>query len=363
MKEIRKVQSGPPEAGGFKTVDFSHLQSFSFGIILIPVLSVLFLILLIFIFNDNPAQALYFFFIGPFRNIFSFGNMLNASVPLIFGALGVIVAMKAGCLNLGGEGQIYFGAFTTTITALALSQFGITGAIIAAIAGALSAGIIAAFSGFCRAMWNTSEIITTFLVSCALIPVVNYMVTVPFADHESSLLSTQKIAENMRLLLILKPSSLSIGFIIAFIFVFIVHFFLFRTKPGYELRMTGNNEIFARYAGINTKLHTVLAMMLSGCLYGLAGSFAVLGTHHAVIKEFSAGLGWNGLAVALLCGFFPPAVIPSALFFAWLAAGSRISMQNTGLTMEIASIVQAAIFFLAASLLIRKIFSGKRKSL
>jgi simple sugar transport system permease protein len=123
--------------------------------------------------------------------------------------------------------------------------------------------------------------------------------------------------------------------------------------------MAGNNEIFARYGGVNTKFNTVLAMAMSGGLYGLAGSLAVLGTYHATIKEFSAGLGWNGLAVALIAGFYPPAVIPAALFFAWLGAGARIAMQNTGLTLEVASIVQSLIFFLSTSLLIRNLFTRK----
>jgi simple sugar transport system permease protein len=79
-----------------------------------------------------------------------------------------------------------------------------------------------------------------------------------------------------------------------------------------------------------------------------------MGTHYAVIKEFSSGLGWNGLAVALIAGFYVPAIIPAALFFAWIGAGARIAMQNTGLTYEIASIVQAVIFFLATSMVIKE---------
>ncbi|MDR0463746.1 MAG: hypothetical protein LBG94_01370, partial [Treponema sp.] len=119
--------------------------------LIVPFISIIFLILLIFILSDTPARTLYYFFIGPFRNLFSFGNMLNACVPYILGALGIIIAMKAGLLNLGGEGQIYLGAFTTVIAALSLAALGVTGAVVAAVAGTLSAGALAAFSGFCKA--------------------------------------------------------------------------------------------------------------------------------------------------------------------------------------------------------------------
>jgi len=348
------LQSGPPEAGLTKKLtDISHSYNFSFGALLILAIGVLSVIFLIFLLSEAPLKTLYYFFIGPFKNLFTLGNMLNASVPLIFGALAVIVAMKTGNLNLGGEGQIYLSAFITLITALSFSKPAFLGAVISVIAGSLCAGVLAAFSGFCKAKWNTSEVITTFLLSCAVIPVVNYLVTVPFLDPQTSLFSTKKIAENLRLTLILKPSNLSTALFIALIFVFIVHFFLFKTKMGYEFRMTGYNEMFSRYGGINTKLNSIIALGLSGFLYGLAGSVSVLGTHYAVIKEFSAGLGWSGLTVALIACFSPAAVIPCALFIAWINAGARLAMQNTGLTFEIAYIVQAVIFFLSTSLAIK----------
>jgi len=324
------------------------------GIIFIPAIGIIVIILLIVILSDTPLKTIYFFFIGPFRNIIGFTNMLNAAVPLVFGALGIIIAMKTGNLNLGGEGQIYTGAFFTTITALAFSNFfsgqllGVAAVIIAVLTGSLVSGVLCAFSGFCKAKWNTNELITTFMLSCAVIPIINFLVTGPFLDPETSLISTKKITENMRLGFALTPASLNMGLFISIIFAVLVYIFLKKTRIGYEFRMAGYNEMFARYGGINTKKNTVLAMAMSGFMYGLAGSIAVLGTHYAVIKEFSFGLGWSGLTVALIAGFSPIAVIPCALFLAWINAGARIAMQNTGLTFEIAFIVQAVIFLLAA---------------
>jgi simple sugar transport system permease protein len=100
-------------------------------------------------------------------------------------------------------------------------------------------------------------------------------------------------------------------------------------------------------------------MFLSGAFYGLAGSLSVFGTYYSVIKEFGSGLGWNALAVALIGGFSPLSVVPAAVFFAWINSGARIAMQNTGLTSELAVIVQAIIFLLATSRVIRRAFGGK----
>jgi len=364
MKERPVTVSGPPQEGSFRFAEISRSLSFSAGVLFIPVIALVVLVILILLLSDSPARTFYFFFIGPFRNVYSFGNMLNAAIPLVLGALGITVAMKSGSLNLGGEGQIYLGAFVAAAIACSFSgngiaQFGVIAGIFAAAAGVLCAGVVAAFSGFCKARWNTSELITTFLFSSAIIPIVNYLVTGPFMDPQTSLLSTRKIPENMRLPQLPGHPVLNTGIFIAIALVIIVHFFLERTKTGYEFRMAGYNELFARYGGINTKLNTVLAMAISGGFYGLAGSVAVMGTYHSVIKEFSAGLGWNGLAVALIACFNTAAVIPAALFFAWIGSGARIAMQNTGLTIETASIVQSVIFFLSTSLVIRGIFTRR----
>ncbi|MCL2210331.1 MAG: ABC transporter permease [Treponema sp.] len=337
-----------------------HLEN-KLNIIIIFAVSLLLIVFLVLLLSDTPAKTLFFFFIGPFLSLFSLGNMLNYVTPLILGGLAVTIAMKAGNLNLGGEGQVYFGAFLTTIIALALSPLGAIGAVIAVIAGSLCVGILCAFCGFCKAKWNTNELITTFLLSCAIIPIINYLITGPFMDSQTSLLSTAKITESMRLPLLLKQSKLNAGFLIALVFVPVIHLFLNKSKMGYEFRITGMNELFARYGGINTKLNTVVSMAMSGTLYGLAGSIAVLGTYHAAIKEFSAGLGWSGLTVALIAGFSPVSVIPCAIFLAWINSGARAAMQNTGLTYEIAIIVEAVIFMLSASSLIKNISFNKRK--
>jgi len=336
-------------------------KSFYGGVFIITGIALLVLVVLICILSRNPYRTLYFFFFGTFRNIYSFGYMLNNAIPLMLGGIGVSIAMKTGNLNLGGEGQIYSGAFAATIIALYLPFLGILNGFISIIAGACIAGAVAAFSGLCKAKWNTNELITTFLLSNALILMVNYLVNVPFSDPETNLQSTRKIAEGIRLPLILPPSNLSAALFIALGLVFIVYLFLNRTKLGYEFRIAGSNDIFARYGGINTGLNTVIAMFLSGFFYGLAGGMVVFGSYYATIKEFSAGLGWNGLAVALVAGFNPIALIPASLFFAWIASGARIAMQNSDVTFEIASIVQSVIFFLATSMVIRGLFRRKGK--
>jgi simple sugar transport system permease protein len=330
------------------------------GMILILIISFAVLIILAFLLSKTPGRTLNYFFLGPLRNLYYFGNMLNSAIPLIFGGLGVCIAMQASCFNLGGEGQIYTGAFITTISALAFAPLGLPGAVLALAAGAAVSGLVAGISGFLKVRWNTSELITSFLLSNALVLIISYFITGPFLDPATNLQSTRKIPESFRLPLILLPSNLSAALFFAVMAVILVYLFLYRSRPGYELRMSGLNKVFAQYGGINTSGEILLAMFLSGLLYGLGGGMAIYGTYHSIMKEFSSGMGWNGLAVALIARNRPQAVIPAAVFFAWIGSGARIAMQFSDITFEIASIVQSVVFFLVTSTVLLELFKKQR---
>lgn len=316
------------------------------GIPLVILISLGIVVLLCLVLSETPLKTLRFFFIGPFQNLYYFGNMINNAIPLIFGGLGICIAMQSNNFNLGGEGQVYCGAFVSTIIAVNLAALGIFGGIVALLCGALIAGLIGAISGYLKMKWNTSELITSFLLSNALVLVINYLISDIFLDTSTNLIATKKIPEIMRLQKIMLPSDLSTGILYAIVAVILVHVFLYKSKLGYELRVSGANYKFAVYGGINVKRSMILPMFISGAFYGLGGALAIFGTLFSCMKEFHVGLGWNGLAVALIAKFKPKAVLPAAIFFAWIGSGARIAMQRCDVTLEIASIVQAVVFFL-----------------
>jgi simple sugar transport system permease protein len=136
---------------------------------------------------------------------------------------------------------------------------------------------------------------------------------------------------------------------------------MFKTHQGYEMRICGLNSEFARYGGLNIKKYFLLPMVISGGFHGLAGAVSVLGTQHMLFKGFSGGMGWNGIAVALIAKNNPLAVIPAALFFAYIDAGAKSAMINSDVTMEIASIVQAVVFYLITAQAIYNFVKPGRK--
>jgi len=100
---------------------------------------------------------------------------------------------------------------------------------------------------------------------------------------------------------------------------------LYRSKWGFEIQLTGDNPSAARYAGINIVRNTVLVMMLSGGLAGLAGMSEISGVVHRLQGSISPGYGFTGIIVAWLSKLNPLIVIPvSILFGALLLAGREI---------------------------------------
>ncbi len=307
-------------------------------------------VVLILLLSKEPAKTINYFFLGPFMNKYYFGNMLNSAIPLVFTGLGIAVAFKSSVFNLGGEGQIYTGALVCTVVCLALPGFnGFFGGLIAILAGMTAGAVLAGLSGYFRMKWGTDLLISSFLISAAVVLVVNFFITGPLDDPANSLLATSKIAEQFRLPFILKPSKLNISIFFSLAAAALIYFIMYITHPGYEMRMCGENIRFAEYGGIRVSAYFIIPMVISGALHGIGGGFVVMGTHHMAIKELTSGMGWNGIAVALIARNHPLGVIPAALFFAYLNAGAKSAMIHSDVTFEIAAIIQSVIFYLVTA--------------
>jgi simple sugar transport system permease protein len=298
-----------------------------------------------FLFSNNPLSTIYYFLLGPFLNIYSFGNMLNLASILMVASLGICLSFHIGFFNLGGEGQIYLGGFITTIFLLEFSNLnGFVGIFLSILCSIFVGGILAYISGLLKVKWNVNDLISTYLISRIVILFVNYLVTSVFNDENSNLLTTDKIDSNFFLYRILNPSQLNISFIIAIVLSIILYIYLNKTRFGYETIISGKNKEFSLYAGLPVSRYIMLSAFISGAFNSLAGSFAVLGTYHMTIKEFSSGLGFSAIAVSLIAKNNPLLIIFSSIFFAYIESGANSANINSDATIEFGMLIQSLIF-------------------
>ena len=330
--------------------------------LIIFTLTIIPLIVLIILLSNNPLFSLYSIITGPFNNVYSFGNMLNNSTPLLLTSLGAFIALKSNSFNLGGEGQVYLGASITGILAIYFNDTPNFLTLIVIIVIAIAAtGFLTWVSAWLELNYNVNSLISTYLLSMAVIHICNYFITGPFLMAGSNILTTDKINELYILPKILIPSALSIGFIIAIVIVVLTSIFLKNSVWGYEFNISGRNIHFAKSMGINSKKYKIAGLTISGILHGAAGVLLVLGNHHSVIVGINNNLGWNGLSAALLAGAKPIMVIVSSIFYAFLDAGSSYATITSDVTIELSAIIKSILFFVISSRIIKEQFIKKGK--
>jgi simple sugar transport system permease protein len=304
---------------------------------------------------DQPMKALTAFLFGPLRNTYHTGNMLAAAAILMLCGTGMAISFQSGLFNLGGEGQIYVGGSVGALAGLIIPvSFGGLGIPIILITGIVCGALIAGLSGLLRAVYKIHELISSFLLSSALVLAMDFLIAGPLRDTSGFLQSTRRIPEAFHLPSILPPSNLSSALFIGLSGSVIAFLWLYRTPTGYEIRVQGSNPAFALYGRIPQTRTTILPMAVNGGFYGLAGALMVLSTQHAAIVGFSSGYGWNGIAISLIAFNNPLMTIPAALLLAWIESGIRAAMSGASMSFQLSTLIRGIILLLITLQFIRR---------
>ena len=148
--------------------------------------------------------------------------------------------------------------------------------------------------------------------------------------------------------------NIPVGFLIAVFISILMWFILYRTTLGYEIRTVGLNQDAARYAGIRVATIVILTMAISGALAGIGGSVETLGVVGRYQPGFNAGLGFDGITIALLARTSPIGVIPAAILVGAMQAGGSQMQFDADVAVQIIDVIQALIlFFVSADVIVR----------
>jgi ABC-type uncharacterized transport system permease subunit len=284
---------------------------------------------------------------------------LVATTPYIFGGLAVALGFRAGLFNIGVEGQIFIGAIFAAFVGYAVKGLpSIIHIPLAFLAGALGGGLWGMIPGWLKAKTGGHEVINTIMMNYIAFRLSDWLLTGPMKRPDSFNPISPTIQESAFLPKFFgAPIRFHMGFFIALFMAWLVYWFLFKTRWGFDLRTVGANSRAARYAGMNIVTCIVLAMSLSGALAGMAGSNEVLGVNHNLAMAFSSGYGFDSIALALLGKSHPLGVVLAALLFGILRNGATRMQLVAGIPVDIISVLQALILaFIAAPAIIRTIY-------
>ena len=306
---------------------------------------------LILLAEANPIVAYTALFHESITTYFGFGNTLTKMTPLLFTSLGVLVALKGGQFNIGGEGQIYLGALGSSLIGLLIPELpAFIHISLALFVGFVFGAIWGLIPGYLKAVKGVNEVITTLLLNYIAINLISYLVQNPLKAENAPSPYSELIAETAKLPIILPQSLAHAGILLALITSIILWILLEKTPIGYQIKTVGLNPIAARYAKISVEKTIILVMSLAGGLAGLAGSCEVMGLKYRLFEQVSPGYGFDAIAIAFLSRGNIWGLVLTSLFFASLRSGANIMQRSAGVPVTVVYAIQGfTVLFIAVA--------------
>ena len=307
----------------------------------------------------NPLTVYWKLFEGIALNPYGLAQTLFKATPLIMTGLGIALGFKANIFNIGAEGQMVVGGFVCAWLGFTFTGLPPFLLIPLCILGAFAGGMLwAAVPAILKVRTGAHEVITTIMMNFIALALTNYLVTSFF--HLPETIHTQLTARAAFLprleqyISVFKGSPANVTLLLAMALCAAFWWLIWKTPYGYEIRAIGLNPSAAETGGINIKRNVLLTFLISGGLSGLAATNFILGYKHYFEEGFSQGVGFMGIAVALVGQNNPVGIIFSALLFGALSHGTLVI--NALVPKDIIQILQALVIFfvISANLLIRK---------
>jgi len=357
-----------------------------------PLIAVIFALLVgaivIMLIGEDPVFVYKTLFSNAIGNRDGWGNVLFRATPLIFTGLTVAFAFRCGLFNIGGEGQMYIGTFLATWVGFTFTNLPAFILIPLCILTAAAGGALwAAVPGILKARTGVHEVIVTIMMNWIAASLTFFLVLKFKAPATEAMVAagvkqmiphTSEIAEAARLprlytifkfLNIDFPAynQVNISFFIAIGVAVLAYYILWKTNLGYEIRAVGYSPLAAEYGGISVAKNIILAMVISGAFAGLVGTNEIMGYKYRWRQELFAGLGFNGIAVALLGRNHPLGVVLAAILFGILNYGGAIVNIFTAgrIPRELIMVLQAVIviFVVISDEVVKRLIRQRRKIL
>ncbi len=285
---------------------------------------------------------------GSLRGPHEIGETLLQTAALLFPALGVALAFRAGLFNIGAEGQLLLGGLAAGVIGALTAFPGWAEIPLLLLAGACAGGAWAAIAGFARARFGANEVIATLMLNVVATLLAGYLVAGPLKLPGAVSGETPPIATSAYLPVLIPQTRATLGILIAITLAGVMQVTIARTVFGYELRAVGANPEAARRAGINVAQTTFLAMTFSGAIAGIGGAAFVLGVLHRFNTSLSPGYGFIGIAVALVGGLDPLRIVAAALVFGILQSGAIAMQAEAHVPRDVVTIIEGLLIVVLA---------------
>ncbi len=288
-------------------------------------------------------------------------EILNRATPLYLSAVAAAIGFRMNLFNIGVEGQYLFAYIVAAQVGSLVALPPLLHIPLVLITAMITGGLFSGIAGVLKVTRGVDEVISTIMLNsiavAGLIAALQARWQPVQEQFTATTLGTSPVPESGLMPHangILEIFTRDIGqgtelsgmiFVAALVGV-AYHLLLTRMRFGFDLRASGLNPFAARAGGVPPKQMIVAAMVLSGAVAGLIGMVEL-----AEVGRFPAdpiqGLGFAGIAVALLGRNHPSAMVFSALLFAFLDISAGILQSTQTATKEVVNIMQGIVLLAA----------------
>jgi general nucleoside transport system permease protein len=309
--------------------------------------------------GGDPVRSYLHILNAAFGSIGVLSDTLVKATPLLLTGLACALAFRMRLWNIGAEGQFLLGAWGASAVVLAPILPAGTPAFIVIpammLAGAAAGAAWGLIPGILRARLGVNEIITTLMLNYVALFWIQFWVFGPWSQggfQQTRPFPPEAFLPRLTDFASAVPAlgglTVHLGLVFGLIAAAIVWIGLERSRWGYEIRLAGDSERAARYAGIDIARNVIVVFAISGALAGLAGMSEVSGAVHRLQDRISPGYGFTAIIIAYLARFDPlKVIVASVLFGALILAGREI--QPSG----VPAMIQGIILF---SLIVAEVF-------
>jgi simple sugar transport system permease protein len=286
---------------------------------------------------------------GSLRGPGRIGTSIGVAIPLLFVAMGTIVATRAGLVNIGQEGQVFLGAAFAAYVGAEMAGPGPLVVVVLLIAGTIGGGLWAAIAAVLRYRRNVPEVLTTLLLVTVGTQLVGYglknqwLLLAPSEGRANRQQISEQLEADTRIPRVTWfGNEFPVSAFLALAISVLLGFVLASTVWGFRLRMLGHNPRTAQRAGVAASTYGGAALVISGAFAGLAGGAMLAGGdfgNYTLVPGFPSSIGWTGLLVALVARQRVAAAVIVAVVFACLRTGSGF-LASTGVERRVTDVVQ-----------------------
>ena len=297
--------------------------------------------------GKDPLRAYRDTLIYVFGNTYGFSELLVRMAPLLLTSVAVALPSRLGLINVGGEGQLYMGAWLATAGALGFSDLPAWQLLPLMTAMGFAGGALwALLPGILRAAKVVNETISTLLLNYVAPLIVSFFIFGPWRSAESSAYPQSPAFVAAARLPSLGGTRIHLGLLYGIVCLALYGLALSRTRWGLEVRAIGGNPEASLRLGIPVRTYMIAAMAVAGGIAGMAGMAEVSAIQGRLVGELSPGYGYVGFLVSWLAGGSALGILLMAFLFAVVSSIGDILQITQGVPYAVVNVLMAVILFI-----------------